>query len=323
MTNIITIRDQNEIKLNNKWSLDSQEKFVKVEGRDHKVIRYRKPFSTCEKVMRIFLGLLAVLSSFCLALISPRVLDLFRKKNQERQYAIPMNSNSATTQNPKKTSTTNPVTPNLPPKGKELIDKITKNILGNDQNGLTKELYSYYENTAEPPPVFSLLKQYSENQQFDKLDMIIKALKHIISEEKRLYSVESPWLDEIIKPYKDIYTEEQANRTVTPKKILLEGLSDNVRYRQNILRYAETIINSLKNDARNPEFDNAVGDYINARNDVEPLLNLAQFYIDNEPLKALRIITILKDLQVHTILNQEKASKYFDKLQSIEKQFKM
>lgn len=83
MTSTTTIRDQNEIKLNNKWALDSKEKFVKVEGREF--IQIRQPISTCEKVMEIFRPL-ALFTSFGLA--SLLVLDPFREKNPERKFTI-------------------------------------------------------------------------------------------------------------------------------------------------------------------------------------------------------------------------------------------
>ncbi len=103
MPNFKIIPDCNQISLGEEWTDSSQfrcrERIVDEKGRrvadDYKGRRYQilekkeTPFSTSDRIQRGLFGIIAAISTLCLALLSSYVRKLFTKPNKTIRYAIP------------------------------------------------------------------------------------------------------------------------------------------------------------------------------------------------------------------------------------------
>lgn len=185
------------------------------------------------------------------------------------------------------------------------IERIAKSIKEYDQDDLNHELLSFYKDTKSLLPMKKLNKEYKENSKRVELGMMIKALEYIEDNRKTLLSEESPEINQLIKDYEGKYQEQELPIVVTLKTILQEGKALG---KADIKELSVKIRNILEQEWQfnSSELNQAVTEYVINVEDVEPLINLTIFTINNDKTKADRMIAALQDVESKTWLSDAK-----------------
>lgn len=195
---------------------------------------------------------------------------------------------------------------------KKNVNNIGKSFKEQDQDDLNFEMYSFYRN-SKFSAITELANTYLKNEEYDKLDMMVKAFESIDSRIKNSGTgIEDKMPGKFIEEYKTKYTAEQAKPkevVVTTKKILQEGTPN--KFSETIDNFNARIVkirNSLESwDSRfNPlEFNFDIIQYVTNVDDVEPLIRLTKHFKDNkDEIKANRMVTSL--IEAQKILKEEK-----------------
>jgi hypothetical protein len=198
---------------------------------------------------------------------------------------------------------------------KETIKRIEKSIREYDQDDLNKFLYSFYNNTTQLVPIGTLANQYCKNREFDKLNMMVKALENINENLVRIFGNEDSSISNLIEQYKNKFSELEAVpkvTVVTSKKILQEGKAFSGTSQEKITQLAGNIRDIIEKEQwsfrRQDQFDldSEVIQYIIYALDIEPLIKLTKYFKENNQMqRSERMVEALTRASKQTYLGDQ------------------